>query len=455
MKKLHYLLFAMIMGLAVSFTSCSSDDDSPVGPVTPEVSLPEATISMADVMAIATGDVAEQITNDAIFRGVVVYNPATQNQTHTLYIQSKDAELALKLSVNEDATFSALKPGQEVAVKIKGLWIAKKYDVVLIGSAADEKYTVAAITDEQLQDILVSGDVIEFAPKVKTIDELSKDILGTLVTIENVQFDDNSKTKAYYEGTSSYVTRTLTTIDGKTIDVSTYKNATFGTEVTPEGSGSVTGLLGLFQDKWQLILRNTDEVALTGERFTVEGSDNGDNTGGDNGEDDGDNGVSLFPGSDFETWETFTGALNQYGLKDYATQSDAGQNDTKAMQISGTPTGNDYVFTALVPEGFDAAGKTKIIFYVKGTSGKSLSLNVYTADGYSRFNLGEYSAAGTIEPSTANSYTGAIDTAGEWLKVTLNIADVALQSTKGESLFALKVGKNEAYDLLIDNITIK
>lgn len=179
----------------------------------------------------------------------------------------------------------------------------------------------------------------------------------------------------------------------------------------------------------------------------------GDTGGGDNGGDT--NAASLFPGSDFEDWTAFTGALNTYGLKSYVEQSTEGRNGGKAMQIKTTPTGNDYVFTATVPEGFDATGKTKIVFYIKGTSGKSLSLNVYKADGYARFNLGDYSAEATIEPSSSNSYTGTIDTSGEWVKVTLNIADVALQTTAGESLFALKVGKEQAYDLLVDDITIE
>ncbi|PXX95705.1 hypothetical protein DF185_21670 [Marinifilum breve] len=179
----------------------------------------------------------------------------------------------------------------------------------------------------------------------------------------------------------------------------------------------------------------------------------GDTGGGDNGGDI--NAASLFPGSDFENWDTFTGALNSYGLKDYATQSTDAHNGSNALLLKGTPTKNDYVFTATVPEGFDATGKTKIVFYIKGTSGKSLSLNVYKADGYDKFNLGDYSAAATIEPSSSNSYTGTIDTSGEWVKVTLNITDVALQTTAGESLFALKVGKEQAYDLLVDDITIE
>ena len=169
----------------------------------------------------------------------------------------------------------------------------------------------------------------------------------------------------------------------------------------------------------------------------------------------------LFPGSDFEDWEAFTGALNSYGLKAYAVESTDGRNGSKALHINGTPTGNDYVFTATVKEGYSTAGKSKIVFYIKGTSAKTLSLNVYIGPNnvmgtdYKCFNLGDYSAEATIAPSDANSYTGTINTNGQWMKVTLDISTLTPNSTAGQNLFAVKVGKTAAYDLLIDDITLE
>jgi hypothetical protein len=175
----------------------------------------------------------------------------------------------------------------------------------------------------------------------------------------------------------------------------------------------------------------------------------------------GTTGSNLFPGSDFDDWDAFLGSLNSFGLKDYTSQSDGGRNGSKALSLNGTPAGNDYVFTAVVPAGFSAAGKTKIVFYMKGTSAKSLSLNVYVGPNndmgtdYKCYNLGDYSAERTVLPTGSNSYTGTIDTGGNWMKVTLDISDLTLNSTAGQNLFALKVGKEAAYDLLVDDITLE
>lgn len=165
----------------------------------------------------------------------------------------------------------------------------------------------------------------------------------------------------------------------------------------------------------------------------------------------------LFPGSNFDDWSAFTGNLNSYGLKaGYTSQSDNGRDGSKALYLKGTPSGNDYVFTGLVPEGFSTAGKSKIVFYIKGTSAKSLSLNVYTsATDYTAFNLGACTGDKEIKSAANNQYTGVINTGGNWAKITLDISSLALNTNKGENVFALKVGKDAAYDLLVDDITLE
>lgn len=162
----------------------------------------------------------------------------------------------------------------------------------------------------------------------------------------------------------------------------------------------------------------------------------------------------LFPGADFEDWDAFISNLNKFGLKNYATQADGGRTG-KAMLIKGTPKGNDYVFTTMAIEGGPTSGKA-ITFYVKGTGGKSLSLNVYTSDGkYKAYNLGtiDGTSDANLEVAANNQYAGTIDTKGEWVKVTLDISSLEL-STSG-NFFALKVGKEVAYDLMIDDFTIE
>lgn len=175
----------------------------------------------------------------------------------------------------------------------------------------------------------------------------------------------------------------------------------------------------------------------------------------------------LFPGSDFNDWSGFVAALSTHGLKGAYTMesSDGGRNGSGALHLNGTPTANEYVFTGLVPAGGFSTTPSKIVLYIKGTAGKSLSLNVYKANGtnYEVFNLGTYTTEAVLDKAApngttgngTNSYTGTINTGGNWMKVTLNLSDVDICTTAGESVFSLKVGKEVVYDLYVDDITFE
>ena len=176
----------------------------------------------------------------------------------------------------------------------------------------------------------------------------------------------------------------------------------------------------------------------------------------------------LFPGADFEDFAAFTGTLNRFGLKNYATAAaGAGRNGSTALHIKGTPAKNDYLFTVENKTGKEFTGKTKITLYIKGTvAGRSLSFNLYPedktapdlydngkGDKYYTYNLGDVNNAdANLSVSPNNQYSGNI-TATDWIKVTLDIAGRSI--AKSGNLFAIKVGKGVAWDLYLDDFTIE
>ena len=163
----------------------------------------------------------------------------------------------------------------------------------------------------------------------------------------------------------------------------------------------------------------------------------------------------LFPGADFEDFAAFTGKLNKFGLKKYATQAED-PTQGKVLQIKGTPTDNDYVFTVANVE-VKTANPKKITFKLKGTAtGKSLSLNVYTGGkAYKAFNVGDVTSDTTIGVSDKNGYIGSIDTAGKWVTITLDLTGVSPNTSGSGNLFALKVGKEAAWDVMVDDFKIE
>ncbi|MHC5362970.1 DUF5689 domain-containing protein [Myroides sp. LJL110] len=177
--------------------------------------------------------------------------------------------------------------------------------------------------------------------------------------------------------------------------------------------------------------------------------------------------------ADFNNWEGFLATLTTHGLKNYATQAKGQAPDAKdAMLIDAKPSGNDYVFTTekqTIP-----AGTKAIQFQVKGTSAKSLSMNVYKADGsYDVFNLASDAQIDAKESpsissdvtlfatkkvnantgSGSNNYTyGTINSPDKWITITLDLTGVDINTTQQGSLFGFKVGSGQQYNLLLSNI---
>lgn len=169
-------------------------------------------------------------------------------------------------------------------------------------------------------------------------------------------------------------------------------------------------------------------------------------------------GPTLFPGSDFEDWGAFTAGLTA-GLPLYATQSTAeAYTGTSSLHLNGrTPDNDECVFTAKVPENFTMP--SKIVFFIKGTAGKSLSIilhNTATLSYDDYYNLKACTADTILSSGGREVYDGIIDTGGKWVKVTLDILNPAkIDSIVGNELISFKVGSGAPYNLWIDDITVE
>ncbi|WP_372639594.1 DUF5689 domain-containing protein [Ancylomarina sp.] len=282
MRKLHYLFFALIMGLSVSMTSCSSDNDSPIDPdpVDPTPELPVVNKTMAELQALANASAVE-ITEDFIFDGIVISNDTeSSNFYRKLIIQN--GEFGVVMSVNKadegDSFYKEFTIGQKVIVKAKGLHIGISHGAIIIGKGADADYTVGLISNEDLKGILVKAEGgADVTPKAIAISEITDALLNTLVTIDAVQFVDADLTKNYgidmkSDGTIySAANRTLVNEGEESIIVRSSQYAAFAETAVAQGKGSITAIISKYNNDYQLYIRDINEVVMTGERFAVAG----------------------------------------------------------------------------------------------------------------------------------------------------------------------------------------
>lgn len=176
-------------------------------------------------------------------------------------------------------------------------------------------------------------------------------------------------------------------------------------------------------------------------------------------------GALLFLGADFEDLNVLKASLNKYGLK-HAEIGEGGKKGKALKVVTNGLDGNDYILTAKCPKDFNLSGKTSISFYIKGTSAKSFSINIYKTDGKSAaYNVGDLATDKTVTPTPKlndkgngqNDYKGNINTGDKWVRVVFDISGISsnITTTEGKDLFAIKMGGKAKYDILIDEVTIQ
>lgn len=243
-------------------------------------------------------------------------------------------------------------------------------------------------------------------------------------------------------------------------NISTGNSDGYGANFTPSGDIDLSAYAGQVVYIGYQYLGGSDSVTTTYQIDNISVAED-DGGGGDPEPPTGGDGDLVIPGGDFENWATFLGGLNEFGIQDYATQSmGTGVDDSASLHIATDPSttsGNDYVFTAHANADLPTS-YSKISFFMKGSSSKSVSFNVYNTDGsYTAFNLRDLTSSATIEPAANNQYTGTINTGGNWVLVSLDLSTLSgvNVSNTAENILALKIGKEANYDLHFDNFTIE
>lgn len=396
------------------------------------------------------GTIAEEL----ILEGYVVSSDETENFYKTLSIQNNyiNATSGIQVEVDRVSLFHTFPLGSKVNVSLKNLKVGFDKGIYKIGWN-DPVYSIGRIPTNEINNFLsrADDDIYEIVPKeYNSISEaLKEENLNTLIKIKNIQFKNPEIDKTYADALTN-VSRELIDKKQDVLDLRNSGYATWWNEVLPMKSGTITIILSRFNQKYQAYIRDIYDVNFTEDRFEVDTNTTNNQEGSE----------LLFQGSDFNNWDVFLSSLNSFGLigsgNTYAKKGvSIGRDNSDALYLDGNPLANDYVFTAVKNKN-KPINSTKITFYIKGTSLKSLSFNLYTKDGgYIPYNLREVSNKSvTITGEETNSYVGSIDTKGEWVLVTLDISNVELQDMDHNRLIALKVGREGNYNLIIDNLKI-
>ena len=287
MKKIKFIALAF---LALTLGSCMGDgyadpdltEKVPAAPYGNNSLREKNVISIADLKTqfatiINSDNGYKQIEKDMMIKAVVTGNDVSGNIYNQVSVQ--DASGAIIIAINGSGLSSYLPVGQEILVNLKGLYIGSYKKLPQIGGVntklSDGSLGMGkierAIWNEHFK-ILNPGeaDASTVVPEEFDLTKLTDAAymnanVGKLMTLKKVKFASANGTNVWAPDDTNTSLELIDAETGKKISSSNLvvRNSgysKFANEVVPQGVFDITGIFTRYNNTWQIVLRNTDDL---------------------------------------------------------------------------------------------------------------------------------------------------------------------------------------------------
>lgn len=287
MKKIKFIALAF---LALTLGSCMGDgyadpdltEKVPASPWGNNSLREKNVISIADLKTqfatiINSDNGYKQIEKDMMIKAVVTGNDVSGNIYNQVSVQ--DASGAIIIAINGSGLSGYLPVGQEILVNLKGLYIGSYKKLPQIGGVntklSDGSLGMGkierAIWNEHFK-ILNPGeaDANTVVPEEFDLTKLTDAAymnanVGKLMTLKKVKFASANGTNVWAPDDTNTSLELIDAETGKKISSSNLvvRNSgysKFANEVIPQGVFDITGIFTRYNNTWQIVLRNTDDL---------------------------------------------------------------------------------------------------------------------------------------------------------------------------------------------------
>ena len=275
--------FSFLLFTSILAASCVDRDFAePPFPVEEEINITsDQLITIQEVKDLrSAGEEFHNIAMDKYIRATVVGDDQSGNIFKTLIIQDETGGIAI--IIDEVELWNRFFVGKEVFINLENMWIGDFNNLPRLGFEPVNE-GIARIPAELLNDVITIGETLGApAPAVKTIGSLTENDLNTLIRIEDVQFVTGSANALYANSSTdppSSVNNFLEDCNGNEIIVRSSGFSSFADELTPDGKGSITAILGIFGNDLQLTIRDLEDVELNDTRCGGTGGGGGGGQG--------------------------------------------------------------------------------------------------------------------------------------------------------------------------------
>lgn len=239
----RYIL--LLLTVATLALSCEKELDTP-----PERTLPTGEVlTVAQLRNLFTG-VPKRFGGDSSVFAVVTADEQNSNLYKNIYIQDHTGAIVMRL-----LNSGGLYQGDSIRIYLPGTVLSSYAGMLQLDSVDVDNNVVKQAT------------LVNKEPELVSIAQITPDLQGHLVRLENVQFLASDTGLTYSDAVGqNTVNRTLENCSGAQILVRTSGYADFAGLSLPNGKGSFVAVVGQFDTDMQLFIRNLNEVQLTGPR---------------------------------------------------------------------------------------------------------------------------------------------------------------------------------------------
>jgi hypothetical protein len=411
------LLISLTLGV-----SCINDDNYSVPQNTLTTYQLTTTKTVAQINAAANTTVT-LYTADDIIEAYVTSNDESGTFYKSISFQSiptdNSAPIGFSVPVNQTSLFAkGFTPGRKVFIKLKGLYVAKVFGSMQIGSLFEGE--IGRISEFEYQNHLFPSEtVVPEASMLRTLTlaQAYTDLnQNTLVELNGVQFADESINRTYFDVDSGggATNHKLSGAAGGTERIIRFSSfAAFTGNQVPTKSGKIRGVLTKYNSDFQFIVRYESDINLTETRFDVSPPVGG-------------TAITFAPtfNENFESYSvtssgaTFSKYVNDpfigsrlwdvkiFSNNKYAQMSSFSSNAVNktylAMPVTFTP---GYKFSFKSKDGFNNGNVLKVYYSTNYTAGSNMS----------QATLVDITSSFTIASGTTSGYANNFTNSGDYV----------------------------------------
>ena len=258
-----FSLFALVLLTLFTLNSCVKHEfDAPeTTNVDPDIAV---SMTIAEIQAMAMGTVPVKISTNEVIAGIVTADDFSGNFYKEMIIQDSTGAIAVML---DQSNFNSFYPiGRRVFIKCQDLFIANDGGNYQLG--IESANAIGRIPSGLVARYITGGQWgLQVEPVYVTINTLSTVPSQMLVRISDAQFKGEDTAQMYANpATQQSMNRVVTDCNQGEVDLYTSGYAFFAGALTPGGKGTITAIYKIFSGDPELIIRNQNDVDMTGPR---------------------------------------------------------------------------------------------------------------------------------------------------------------------------------------------